>query len=147
MLLNIFAFSSSEKTPQYKKKIIGHSQHPRIHCTGRVKYSSTSPPTPKKKNKEVWLYSGITDQRRPLTLKFSTIFLLEFATKSVNERDRHTHKQRKICVCVTLLIEQSQHRRIFCSKLNALDALVEIPTKSIGNPSSLGISMINNIYH
>ena len=85
MLLNIFTFSSSEKTPQYKKKIFGHSQHPRIHCTGRVKYGSTfsSPPL---------FYSGIIDQRQPLALKFSTIFLLEFATKGVNERDRHTHK-------------------------------------------------------
>ena len=73
-------------------KIIGHSQHPRIHCTGRVKYSSTFRPPGEKEEEEVWLYSGITDQRRPLTLKFSTIFLLEFATKSVNEGDRHTHK-------------------------------------------------------
>ena len=53
MLLNIFTFSSSEKTPQYKKKILGHSQHPRIHCTGRVKYSSTFlPPRAKKKKKK-----------------------------------------------------------------------------------------------
>ena len=131
MLLNIFTFSSPEKTPQYKKNIIGHFQHPRIHCTGRVKYGSTR---------------KMTAQRRPLALKFSTIFLLEFATKSVNERDRNTHKQREICVC-HFLIEQSQHRRIFCCKLNALDVLVEFPTKSTSNPSSLGISMINNIYH
>jgi len=48
MVLNIFTFSSSEQTPQYKKKSIGHFQHPRIHCTGRVRYGSTFFLPPKK---------------------------------------------------------------------------------------------------
>ena len=145
MVLNIFTFSSSEKS-QYKKENFWSFPAPKdpLYRKSQVQLYFP-PPAGEKEEEEVWLYSGITDQRRPLTLKFSTIFLLEFATKSVNERDRHTHKQREICVCVTLLIEQSQHRRIFCSKLNALDALVEFPTKSISNPWSLGISM--NIYH
>ena len=51
-VLNIFTFSSSEQSPQYKRKIIGHFQHLRIHCTRWVKYGSLFSSQKKKKRKE-----------------------------------------------------------------------------------------------
>ena len=80
-MLNIFTFSSSEQTPQYKRKLLV--------------ISSTKGSTVQ--DEEVWLYLGITDQCRPQALKFP----LEFVTKSVNERDRNTRMEKEICVCVS----------------------------------------------
>ena len=68
-------------------------------------FSSQKKKKKKKRKKEIWLYSGITDQCRPQALKFSISFPLEFVAKSVNERDRNTHIERERDVCVTLLIE------------------------------------------